>query len=69
LEIETVFFADGSGEKSEGKRIVRGLVFGLESFQKDWFPRQKPGFSGDFQEPNLTMRENSGAKSFQQALI
>ncbi len=30
---------------------------------------QKPDFPGDFQGPNLTMRENLGAKSFQQALI
>jgi hypothetical protein len=29
----------------------------------------KTGFSGDFQRPNLTMRENFGAKSFQHALI
>jgi len=30
---------------------------------------RKPNFSGDFQVPNLTMRENLGPKSFQQALI
>jgi hypothetical protein len=28
-----------------------------------------PNFSGDFQRPNLMMRENLGPKSFQQALI
>jgi hypothetical protein len=33
------------------------------------FYRQKPDFSGDFQRPTLTMRENLGVKSFQQALI
>jgi hypothetical protein len=29
----------------------------------------KTGFSGDFQGPNLTMREDFTAKSFAQALI
>ncbi|MGB9408486.1 MAG: hypothetical protein WCA89_13185, partial [Terracidiphilus sp.] len=29
----------------------------------------KPAFSGDFQRPNLTMRENLGAEIFPQALI
>jgi hypothetical protein len=33
------------------------------------FYRQKSDFSGDFQRPNLMMRENLGARSFQQALI
>jgi hypothetical protein len=30
---------------------------------------RKAGFSGDFPRPNLMMREDLGAKSFQQALI
>jgi hypothetical protein len=38
--------------------MLRGLLFG-----------RKTDFSGDFQRPNLTMRENLAAKSFQQALI
>jgi hypothetical protein len=33
------------------------------------FYGQITDFSGDFQRPNLTMRENLAAKSFQQALI
>ncbi|MGB9409311.1 MAG: hypothetical protein WCA89_17380 [Terracidiphilus sp.] len=46
-----------SGEKA-AISDQRWLLFG-----------EKPDFSGDFQGPNLTMRENWGAKSFPQALI
>jgi len=49
-----MFFADGSGEKSEGKRAVLGPVFRLESGKNGWFSRQKTNFPGDFQRPNLT---------------
>jgi hypothetical protein len=40
------------------KAKLWGLLFG-----------QKTDFPGDFQGPNLTMREDLEAKSFQQALI
>ncbi len=39
-------------------------------FERDWsLMGEKTDFSGDFQRPNLTMRENLGVKSFQQTLI
>jgi hypothetical protein len=51
---------------------VCAAFFGIESFRfrcNCGLFGQKSVFSGDFQRPNLTMRENLGAKSFQQALI
>jgi hypothetical protein len=54
---------------SRAARVLAGLA------EKPWsgasvaFYGQKTDFSGDFQRPNLTMREKLTAKSFAQALI
>jgi hypothetical protein len=59
-----VSFADGIGEKSEGKRAEWGRFFGSNRAKKLDFEAKKTGFSGDFQRPNLTMWENLGSALF-----
>jgi hypothetical protein len=61
-----------AGKKRRKNGWEKGLFeagFSARSEQKGRRLGQKPNFPGDFQGPNLTMRENLGSKSFQQALI
>jgi hypothetical protein len=58
-----VSVADGTGGKARGKGLFEaGLSARIGQKGRDL--RQKTGFSGDFQRPNLTMRENLGCAFF-----
>ena len=60
---------DRGGDHRAAARRSRTAAARLQLDKTPQLWNKKPDFSGDFQRPNLTMRENLAAKSFQQALI